>query len=237
LYRCCNDWRKKPVVLLLHGWNDVLNHHFFFPRYARQLNRAGINAATMQLPWHFNRRPRELGRWGNFLSADVLRTVEATLQAMAEIRSFINWLSNQACPFVGLWGVSMGAWLSGLTLCHDSRIGSAILTVPVARLDRLIDKSPFCVTIRDVIKNRQVDLSKLNLTSSQPKIARQGILLVEAGYDLFVEKATVEDLWRTWGEPEIWRYKCGHISVLGQPGLSKRCVQWIVSKVHDHASK
>src|SRR5580658_6516008 len=26
LYRCCEKWESKPTVLLLHGWNDVINH-------------------------------------------------------------------------------------------------------------------------------------------------------------------------------------------------------------------
>jgi dienelactone hydrolase len=237
LYRCDDRWRQKPVILLLHGWNDRLNHHFYFPRHARQLNQMGISAATLQLPWQFDRRPRELGAWGNFLCADVLHTVEATLQAMAEIRAFIDWLTEQACPFVGIWGVSLGAWLAGLTLCHDSRIGAAVLTVPVARLDRLIEEAAFCETIRCALQDRHIDLHKLNLVSNHPVIARENILLVEAEHDLFVARENVEDLWRAWDKPEIWRFRSGHISVLWVPGLSKRVVRWVAAKAGEHAAK
>jgi dienelactone hydrolase len=237
LYRCGDNWRQKPVVLLLHGWNDVLNHRFFFPRCARQLNQLGLNAATLQLPWHFDRRSGELGAWGNFLSADVLRTVEAVLQAMAEIQCFVNWLSEQACPFVGLWGISMGAWLAGLTICHDPRIGSAVLTVPVARLDRLIEEVAFCETIRCALQDRRVDLHKLNLASNRPAIARENILLVEAEHDLFVDKETVEDLWRAWDKPEIWRLRYGHISILCVPGLSNRVARWLAARAAEQAAK
>jgi dienelactone hydrolase len=237
LYRCDDRWRQKPVILLLHGWNDALNHHLFFPRHARRLNQMGISAATLQLPWHFDRRPRELGAWGSFLSADLLHTVEATLQAMAEIRSFVNWLSEQACPFVGLWGISMGAWLAGLTICHDSRIGSAVLTIPIARLDRLIEEAAFCETVRCALQDQPVDLHKLNLVSSRPVIARENILLVEAEYDLFVDKETVEDLWRAWDKPEIWRFRSGHISILCVPGLPDRVVRWIAARAGEPAAK
>jgi len=237
LYRCDDHWRQKPVILLLHGWNDCLNHYYYFPRHARQLNQMGLNAATLQMPWQFDRRPRELGAWGNFLCADVLHTVEATLQAMAEIRAFVNWLLAQSCPFVGLWGVSLGAWLAGLTICHDSRIGCAVLTVPVARLDRVINEAAFCEAIRCALQNRRVDLHKLNLVSSRPAIAREGILLIEAELDLFVAKESVEELWRTWDKSEIWRVRSGHISVLWVPGLSGRVVRWIAAKADEHAAK
>jgi dienelactone hydrolase len=237
LYRCDDGWRQKPVVLLLHGWNDVLNHRFFFPGYARHLNRLGINAATMQLPWHFDRRPRELGVWGNFLSADILRTVESMLQALAEIRCFVNWLAEQACPFIGLWGISLGGWLAGLTLCHDARIGCGVLTVPGARLDRIIEETAFCETIRTVLRDQRVDLRRLNLESNRPLIARENVLLIEAEHDLFVYKETVEDLWSAWDKPEIWRFPHGHISVLCAPGLPKRVAQWIAVKADEHAAK
>jgi len=237
LYRCDDEWRRKPVILMLHGWNDHLNHRFFFPRHARQLNRKGISAATLQLPWHFDRRAPELGAWGNFLSADLLHMVEATLQAMAEIRGFVNWLSDQGCPFIGLWGISMGGWLSGLAICHDERIGCAVLTIPAARLDRIIEQTAFCQTIRSVLQTKHVDLHKLNLVSNRPLIDQENILLIEAEYDLFVDKETVEELWRAWDKPEIWRLQHGHISILYALGLSNRVVQWIAAKTSALAAK
>jgi hypothetical protein len=62
-------------------------------------------------------------------------------------------------------------------------------------------------------------------------------LLVEAEYDLFVAKENVEDLWRAWDKPEIWRFRSGHISVLWAPGLSNRVVRWIAAKAGEHAAK
>src|SRR5208282_1797687 len=147
-YRCDEQWQKKPLVLLLHGWNDRLDHYYFFPRHAKRLNQLGLNAATLTMPWQFDRRPRELCAWGNFLCADALHTINATLQALADIQAFINWALAQQCPFIGLWGVSLGAWFSGLTISHDARVGCAVLVVPVPRLDKVVEEAAFCETIR-----------------------------------------------------------------------------------------
>jgi pimeloyl-ACP methyl ester carboxylesterase len=229
-YRCGDQWQKKPLVLLLHGWNDRLNHYYFFPRHARRFNQLGLNAATLQMPWQFGRRPRDLGAWGNILSADALHTINAILQALADIRAFVNWAFAQRCPFVGLWGVSMGAWFSGLTISYDERIGCAVLTVPVPRLDALIEKAAFCQTIRTTLKDHPLDLARLNLTSRRPIPEVKNILLIEAEYDLFVPKECVEELQSVWNGPELWRYRTGHISVLWARGFSAGAAQWIAAR-------
>lgn len=236
-YRCAEQWRQRPAIVLLHGWNDSLNHYYYFPRHARRLNRIGFNAATLQMPWQFARRPRELGRWGNILTADLMHTFEGTLQALADIRSYVNYLFEQGCPFVGLWGVSMGAWFAGLTACSDPRIGCAALIVPVARLDQLIEELEFCTTIRSALLNQNLDFSRLNLVSNRPVIDRGSILILEAEHDLFVAKRDVEELWQAWDKPEIWRVPVAHISILFVRGLADRVVQWIAARARQAVAK
>jgi hypothetical protein len=62
LYRCADAWRKRPVIISLHGGGDFPGHQFGFHLFARRCNRAGFNAATLELPCHFQRRPRGHGR-------------------------------------------------------------------------------------------------------------------------------------------------------------------------------
>jgi dienelactone hydrolase len=227
LYRCGERWQEHPTVLFMHGWNDATNHYFRFPCMARQFNGNGINAATLEAPFHFQRRPRRLGAWGNFLCPDVLRAVQAAAQAVAETRAFAGWLLGQGCPAVGLLGISLGGWLAGLTLCHDARVACAVLTVPVARMDRLVEEAAFCRNIRRALQGRRADLTRLNLTANRPAIPKERVLLIEAVHDLFVPKETTEELWRAWEQPDIWRLRHGHISVMAAPGLAGRIIGWM----------
>lgn len=236
LFRCGERWRERPAVLLLHGWNDVINHHFRFPFLAAQFNRNGFNAVTLEAPFHFQRRPRQLGAWSNFLCPDILRTVQAARQAVAETRSMAEWLRQQGCPAVGLLGVSLGGWLAGLATCHDARFCCAVLLVPVVRLDRLLEEAAFCRGLRLAWKGRRVAAGKLNLTEGRPALPRQNILLIEAVHDLFVPVETMEELWRAWDHPDIWRLRHGHISVLAAPGLNGRIIRWMAPRLRADAA-
>jgi len=237
LYRCAERWQELPTVLLLHGWNDAINHHFRFPCVARQCNRHGFNAATLEAPFHFQRRPRQLGAWGDFLCPDMLRTAEAARQAVAETRSFAAWLRQQGCPAVGLMGVSLGGWLAGLTVCRDARFSCAVLLVPVARLDRLVEEAAFCHSLRLALNGQPAGANKLNLVEGRPAISKENILLIEAVHDLFVPAETMEELWRAWDCPDIWRRRHGHISVLAAPGLNGKIIRWMAPRLRAQAGK
>jgi dienelactone hydrolase len=237
LYRCAGRWQERPTAILLHGWNDAIHHYIRLPHMAAQFNRNGFNAATLEAPFHFQRRPRQLGAWSNFLCPDIFRTVEAVQQEVAEIRAFAEWLRQQACPAVGLLGVSLGGWLAGLTVCHDSRFSCAVLLVPVARLDRILEEATFCRGIRLAWGGDRVVTGKLNLTEVRPVIPKQNILLIEAVHDLFVRAETMEELWGAWDQPEIWRLRQGHISVLAAPGLHGRIIGWMAPRLRGEVAK
>jgi dienelactone hydrolase len=237
LYRCAGRWQEQPTVLLLHGWNDVIHHRWRFPRMAGQLNRDGFNAATLEAPFHFQRRPRRLGAWGNFLCPDLLRTVEAMRQALTEILAFAEWLRQQGCPATGLMGVSLGGWLAGLAVSGEARFSCAVLLVPVVRMDRLLQEAAFCESIRQALKGQSAGADKLNLTQFRPAISKENILLIEALHDAFVPTETTEELRRAWDGPDIWRLRHGHISVLAAPGLNRRIIGWMAPRLRAQALK
>jgi pimeloyl-ACP methyl ester carboxylesterase len=232
LYHCAQRWQERPVVILLHGWNDATDHYLRFPFIARRFNRAGFNAVTLVEPYQFERRPRRLGAWSNFLCPDLLRTAEAAAQGIAEIRAVTGWLLKEGCPRVALWGVSLGSWLSGLTVCRDARFAAAVLTVPVVRMERVIEELAFCQCIRDALQGKRLDAPTLNLDSGRPVIPSENILLIESTHDRFVPKETVEELWQAWGRPEIWRLAHGHLSFMLKPGLTGRVLRWIAPRLN-----
>jgi pimeloyl-ACP methyl ester carboxylesterase len=224
--RCGKHWRKRPGVVLLHGWNDRWVYRYRFPWLAQRFNRRGINSVMFELPYHYKRRPRQ-GAVRNFISADLGRTMEAAHQALAEINSVVNWFLEQGCPRVSLMGFSLGAWLGGLAACYNPKVSCAVFITPVSRMDRMIEEAAFCEPIRQSLKGKALDLTGLNLASHKPKLTRAFMLMVAAEHDLFVPAETTQELWDAWGNPELWSAPHGHISILASTSMMKRASKWL----------
>lgn len=229
-YPCQEHWTERPTVILLHGWNAELGYRYLFPWFTKHLIRSRINAAMIELPYHGQRKPWDNGIGLNFLSEDLARTLEAARQAVTDVRALLGWFISQGCPNVGLWGFSLGAWLGGLVACADPRTRFAILLTPVVQMERAIQELDFCEPLREKLKHSGLRLDRLNLVAQQPKIPREDILFVQAQHDLFAPSETIEELWRAWDHPEIWRVQHGHISALVSASILQRTVRWIARK-------
>jgi len=242
LYRCADAWQERPVIVLLHGGGDFPGHQFVFHLFARRCQRAGFNAATLELPYHFKRRPRQYGpvsilcQYIPLISRDYLQMAKTYAQAVAEIRSLSGWLLTEGCPAVALVGASLGAYLAGLTACRDARLASIVLAMPAARMG-LLPKSYQDLgggrRIREVIHRRraaceELDRTPLNLTSARPAISKENVLLIEGIHEGSSHQI---ELWQSWGQPEIWRLPHGHISTAFMPGLSGRILRWLAPRL------
>jgi len=226
-FRTGKNWKQKPSVLLVHGWNGELGYLYQFPFLARLLARRGVNAVMIELPYHAHRRPNGLQTINNFISHDLRCMLSATRQAIADCRSVIGWLHDQGSPQIGIWGISLGAWLSGLVSATEPRTAFTILMSPVVRLDYAIRDLPFCEPIRHSLAGRSFDVSSLNLLSHHPFPSPTNILIIESIHDLFAKVSTIEELWQAWGRPDIWRLPHGHISILMSLKAMLRAVAWI----------
>jgi pimeloyl-ACP methyl ester carboxylesterase len=238
-YRCGERWQERPVVILLHGSGDSLNYKFRFPLIARRCNRAGFTAASLVAPYHFQRRPRQLG--GALGNSDCLQFAEATAQAIAEIRALTGWLLGEGCPAVALWGYSQGAWYAGMAACRDARLAAVVLGAPCARLNPWLEQRALRPgVLRKLPMVRELcmglNLTALNLPTAQPVIPVRNILLLEAFHDSMIcPKEDTEDLWRAWGQPDIWRLPHGHVGVCCGvvPGLPGRVIDWLEPRLNN----
>ena len=109
---------KKAVVLLPH-WNAPADGH---NALCRGLRRLGISALRLSLPYHDYRMPPELQRADYAVSANVCRTIDATRQAVIDVRCCFDWLEQQGFERMGIVGTSLGSSYACLASAHDERI-------------------------------------------------------------------------------------------------------------------
>jgi hypothetical protein len=118
------DLRTRRAVLVLPQWNAGPDGHVGL---CRLLNRFGMSALRLTLPYHDARRPAELNRADYIVSANVGRTVQACRQAVMDARRAIAWLALQGYERIGILGTSLGSCLSLLTSAHEPRIRAQAL--------------------------------------------------------------------------------------------------------------
>jgi len=110
--------QQRAVVVVPH-WNASATQH---NALARGLSRLGISALRLSLPYHDYRMPPELERADYAVSSNVGRTIDATRQAVIDIRSAVDWLFEQGYLRVGLVGTSLGSCYAFLASAHDERL-------------------------------------------------------------------------------------------------------------------
>jgi alpha/beta hydrolase family protein len=110
--------RRKAVVVLPH-WNARLPQH---NALCAGLQRLGISALRLSLPYHDSRMPAGLTRADYAVSSNICRTIDATRQAIIDTRSCFDWLEQQGFTDLGIVGTSLGSCYAFLASAHDPRI-------------------------------------------------------------------------------------------------------------------
>ncbi|MFL6415059.1 MAG: RcgR family putative quorum lactone hydrolase [Bryobacteraceae bacterium] len=113
-----NKPNGKAVVVLPH-WNSKLPQQ---NALCAGLQRLGISALRMSLPYHDGRMPAGLARADYAMSANICRTIDATRQAVIDTRACFDWLERQGFRDLGLIGTSIGSCYAFLAAAHDDRI-------------------------------------------------------------------------------------------------------------------
>lgn len=109
---------KRAVVVLPH-WNASLNQH---NGLCAGIAKLGITALRMSLPYHDHRMPPELERADYAMSSNIARSIDATRQAVIDVRATFDWLQQQGYESLGIVGTSIGSCYAFLASAHDARI-------------------------------------------------------------------------------------------------------------------
>jgi dienelactone hydrolase len=110
----------RRAVLVLPQWNAQPESHI---ELCRVLNRLGISALRLTMPYHEERRPAEMERADHLVSSNIGRTIQSVRQAVLDARAAARWLlEHQGYERVGIIGTSIGSCTAFLAFAHEERI-------------------------------------------------------------------------------------------------------------------
>ena len=109
---------KRAVVVLPH-WNA---NGLQYNSLCAILNKVGIAALRMSLPYHDIRKPSEIQRADYAVSSNIGRTLDSARQGVIDLRCCLDWLESQGFTELGVIGTSLGSCYSFLCAAHEPRI-------------------------------------------------------------------------------------------------------------------
>lgn len=210
---------RRRAVLVLPQWNaDEAGH----VGLCRLMNRFGLSALRLSLPYHDVRMPPELVRADYIVSANVGRTLAVCRQAVLDARHAIGWLRDQGYESIGIMGTSLGSCLSMLTAAHEPAIKVAALNHISPYFADVVWSGLSTAHVRRSL-DANVDLDELREMwmpiSPWPYVRRmkgKRSLLVYALYDLSFPLDLSKKLVRGFREEgiahEVTVLPCGHYS-------------------------
>jgi hypothetical protein len=112
------------VILVLPQWNSGAQGHVAL---CRLLNRFGLSALRLSLPYHDRRMPEGQVRADYMLSPNLGRTLQAVRQAVIDARAAIDWLESEGYKEFAVLGTSLGSCVAMITQAHDRRVKLSVL--------------------------------------------------------------------------------------------------------------
>lgn len=122
----------RPWLLCVHGYRmgeAWIDFGLFKPGLLHK--KLGLNLLMPILPLH---GPRRIGRQSGdqYLDGDLLDLLFAQSQALWDLRRWLAWLrANQPRPQIGIYGVSLGGYNTGLLTGYESGIDFGVAAIPV----------------------------------------------------------------------------------------------------------
>jgi dienelactone hydrolase len=208
---------RTRAVVVLPQWNSDAGGHVGL---CQLLNKFGMSALRLSMPYHDDRMPPELERADYIVSANVGRTAQVCRQAVLDARRSVAWLASQGYESIGILGTSLGSCLAMLTAAHEPLLRAAALNHISPYFADVVWKGLSTEHVRQGLESH-IDLDHLRRLwmpiSPFPHLDRlkgKAILLVYARYDLTfpvnLSELLVGEFRRRGIDHELTILPCGH---------------------------
>ena len=116
--------KSGPAVVVLPQWNAQYDAYVDVCRW---LNRLGLSALRLSLPYHDRRAVPGHERADFIVGPNIGLTLQANRQAVCDARCSLRWLESRGYGPLGILGTSLGSCISCITTSHEPLIRAAAL--------------------------------------------------------------------------------------------------------------
>ncbi len=207
--------QKAPAAILLHLLGGGIE---ISQRFAKYLAARGVNAAVMQLPYHYD---RAIGKAPSqiYVSDDAKVAAQAFNQAASDVSTLADWLQTQ--PEVdgdklGIAGVSLGAIITHLAMGRDERLKAGVALVGGGDLKEISQLGPLAKLFLRVKGNvtpnalGDAELREADPLTDADKNRPRRVLMIQAARDEIIPRRASTELWEALGRPPIQWLDIGH---------------------------
>lgn len=214
------DDRPRPWLVCIHGFAMGYPTCDFPAFRAGWLHRAlGFNLVFPVLPLHGPRKVSKLSG-DAFLSFDMQNGILGMANAVWDVRRVLDWVARQEPVMVGLYGISLGGYVTALTAGLADGLDLAIAGVPVTDFPAL-----FAGHSPRHVRERGLEHGALGPAADEvwrvvspmtfaPKVPHDSRFIYAGLADRMAPPEQAQRLWKHWGEPEISWYPGNHVGFL-----------------------
>jgi len=241
---------KVPLAILVHGMGD----YSIIPckLLARSLLKQGIACFIPYLTIHSKRIPKDMRTHLPYLNPD--QWFQCYQTSVVDIRQIVDWAYSRAeldTNRVTVIGISFGGFVSAIAMGIDKRIKAGVFVVtggnankiswlnkkrqyrkryPRTEAEHLEIQSSYAKYLEDVSNKGFDNVTPANQSFLTDPLTFAGylkgrnILMINARWDNYIPRETVNDFWQACGEPTIKWIPSGHISIWLWSPLIRRSI-------------
>ena len=211
-----------PAVVVLPQWNAKWDVQV---KICRWLNRWGISALRLSMPYHDRRMIPGHERADHLVGPNIGLTLQANRQAVVDVRRALQWLSSQGYGKLGLVGTSIGSAVGFITMAHEPLVRAGVfLHVSTYFADVVrtgMNTAHVWESLRANVSGEELRAfwSPISPLPYVPRMrgSTQKMLMVSARYDpTFLPRfsnAIIREVQNTGMESEVLLLPCGHYSL------------------------
>lgn len=214
-----------PTLIFIHGYgaNNYLFNSLMFS--LRWFYKQGYDILLCTLPFHGSRRNKYDPFSGfGYISNGFAHLNEATLQAVFDLRIWINYLQDRGAPAVGVSGLSLGGYIASLAAAVDSRLAFVIPNAPpVLMADLMTEWQPMAWAAKRLLPRYHLDLGDLrhflavhSPLTYPPAIAADRLLIIGGAGDRLAAPHHAKTLHEHWKGSRLHWFPGNHMIHLHQ---------------------